>query len=127
MEYRLTNSQFGNLQAEDLYNFHVVARKETIISKFLKWCEAQETNRFLWMVLAFFAQIGATVPMTAMAILFLGGNNLVLWIIMLAVNVPVLVLNLAAMPTKTTLPFLFFSWLAQAGIILYCLGFAALN
>ena len=126
MEYRLSNSKIGNLQAEDLYNYHVT-QKEGIVSKFLNWCEAQESNRFLWMVLAFFAQIGATVPLTAVAILFLAGNNFVLWIIMAAVNVPVLVLNLAAMPTKTTLPFLFFSWLTQAVIILYCVGFAMLH
>ena len=126
MEYRLTNSHIGSLQAEDLYNYHV-SREESIISKFLHWCDVQESNRFLWLALTFFAQIGLTVPLTAVAIVFFGGNNLFLWIIMASVNVPVLVLNLASMPTKTTLPFIFFSWFTQAVIILYCIGFAVLH
>lgn len=126
MEYRLTNSYIGSLQAEDLYNYHVT-HKETIISKFLNWCDAQESNHFLWLALTFFAQIGLTVPITGVAIVFFGGNSLILWAIMAAVNVPVLVLNLAAMPTKTTLPFIFFGWFTQAIIILYCIGFAVLH
>jgi hypothetical protein len=126
MEYTLTNNRIGGLRAEDLYNYHV-SHKENIISKFLHWCEGQESNRFLWLALTFFAQIGLTIPITAVAIVFFGGNNLVLWIIMAAVNVPVLVLNLAAMPTKTTLPFMFFGWFTQAIIIFYCIGFAAIH
>jgi len=123
MEYRLTNSSIGNLQAEDLYNYHVKNEKN-VATKFFGWCEAQESNRFLWLALSFFAQIGMILPVTAVFVVFFGGNNLLLWTIMVAVNVPALVLNLAALPTKTTLPFMFFGWLTQAAIIMYCIGFA---
>jgi hypothetical protein len=126
MEYTLSNHRIEGLRAEDLYNYHVT-HKVTVISKFLHWCEAQESNRFLWLALTFFAQIGLTIPITAVAIVFFGGNSLVLWMIMAAVNVPVLVLNLAAMPTKSTLPFMFFGWFVQAMIILYCVGFAVMH
>ena len=123
MEYKLTNSNIGGIRAEDLYNYHVKP-EANIISKFLSWCKAQESNHFLWLALSFFAQIGLTLPITAVFIVFFGGNNLLLWIIMAAVNIPVLVLNLAALPTKTTLPFLFFGWFTQAFIIAYCVIFA---
>jgi len=126
MEYRLTNSNIGSIRAEDLYNYHVKSR-ENIFSKFLAWCDAQQSNRFLWLALTFFAQIGLTLPVTAYCIVFLGGNNLLLWSIIGAVNVPVLVLNLAALPTKTTLPFMFFGWLTQLTIIMYCIGYAIIH
>jgi hypothetical protein len=125
MEYRLSNSIEG-IRAEDLYNYHV-QHKENVFTKFLAWCEAQQEDRLLWLAVACFAQIGMTLPATAFFILFFGGNNLLLWIIMTAVNVPVLVLNLAALPTKTTLPFIFFGWLTQAVIIMYCIGFAIMH
>jgi hypothetical protein len=125
MEYKLRNS-IGGIYAEDLYNYHI-ERKENVFKKFLTWCEAQENDRFLWLAVTCFAQIGMTLPATAFFILFFGGNNLLLWIVMVAVNVPVLVLNLAALPTKTTLPFIFSGWLTQAIIIMYCIGFAILH
>ena len=126
MEYRLTNSNVGNIRAEDLYNYHV-SPKVNVISKFFSWCDAQQENRFLWLAVTCFAQIGMTLPPTAYFILFFGGNNLLLWIIIAAVNVPALVLNLAALPTKTTLPFVFFSWLTQLAVIAYCIGFAIMH
>jgi hypothetical protein len=61
-------------------------------------------------------------PLTALAILFAGGNNEVLWIIACAVNVPVLALNLAALPTKVTLPVLFFALLTDVCIIVASLA-----
>ncbi len=126
MEYRLSNSRIGGLHVEELYNYHVMP-KENMLAKFLAWCEAQQSNFFLWLALAFFGQIGMTLPLTGIFIVFFGGNNLLLWSIMAAVNVLVLVLNLGAMPTKTTLPFMFLSWFTQAVIILYCIGFALIH
>jgi hypothetical protein len=45
---------------------------------------------------------------------------------MAAVNIPALILNLAALPGKTALLFLFFGWLTQA-VIAYCLVFSFMN
>jgi hypothetical protein len=126
MEYRLTNKNIGSLQAEDLYNYSAKTRSN-IFTKFLNWCEAQQNDRLLWLAVTCFAQIGMTLPVTAYFILFFGGNNMFLWIILGIVNVPVMVLNLAALPTKTTLPFIFFGWLTQIAITMYCIGFAMLH
>jgi hypothetical protein len=116
MEYILSNQNVQSLSSTYSH------KKENYLTRFLTWCKAQETDRFLWLGLTFFAQIGLAVPVTACAIIFLGGNSYLLWIIMLAVNVPTLVLNLAALPTKVTLPFLFFAWFTELVIILYCVG-----
>ena len=126
MEYRLTKSNIGHIRAEDLYNYHI-KHKENILTKFLTWSETQESNRFLWLAVSFFAQVGLTLPLTAYSIVFFGNNNILLWIIIGAVNVPVLVLNLAALPTKTTLPFLFLGWFTQAIVIAYCIVFTLMQ
>ena len=124
MNYTISNHQVSKVKLPSaLYRS---SEKHSLLSKFMAWCERQESDRFLWLGLAFFLQIGMAVPLTAFSILFFGGNNPLLWIILVTVNVPTLVLNLAALPTKTTLPFLFFAWLTEITIILYCLGVALL-
>ena len=75
----------------------------------------------MWLALSFLGQVGLTLPVTACTIVFFGGNNFALWLILVTVNVPVLALNLAAFSTKITLPFVFLGWLTQAVIIVYCL------
>ena len=122
MNYTISNSAASNVKIPSvLYRSN---DKHGLLSKFIAWCEKQESDRFLWLGIAFFVQIGMAVPLTAFSILFFGGNNPLLWIILVTVNIPTLVLNLAALPTKTTLPFLFFAWLTELTIILYCLGVA---
>jgi hypothetical protein len=120
MEYRLTNSNVADISAEQLYNYSEKAN-HNLFSRFFEWCSKQEDNRFLWLGVAFFVQIGAILPITAWAILYLGNNNLILWIAVLCVNVPSLILNLGAAHTKFTLPVFFFALLTEAIIITYCL------
>ena len=120
MAYSLSKNHVHSIKTS--IQFPQIKTHTNVISRFFEWCEKQESNRFLWLGLTFFAQIGLTVPLTAYSILFFGGNNFLLCIILCAVNVPVLVLNLAALPAKTTLPVLFFAWLAQAILILFCVS-----
>lgn len=118
MQYTLSNHNVQSLSRTRGY----AQNKENLLSRFLNWCKAQETNKFFWLALTFFGQIGLVLPVAACSIVFFGGNNFLLWIIILVVNVPTLVLNLAALPTKITLPFLFFAWFTELVIILYCAG-----
>lgn len=90
-----------------------------IFTRFYKWTVKQEDQRFKWLAFTFLLQIGAALPCTLMSIVFLGGNNFNLWLLACIVNVPSLALNLAAQPTRVTLPALFFAWLVNAGIIIY--------
>ena len=89
-----------------------------IIKTSLAWCEAQQESRLLWMGLAFLGLTIFAIPCIAMSYWLLGINNFNLWIITFVVNVPVLAINLAAQPTKVTLPALFFSWAINLTIIL---------
>ena len=91
-------------------------------SRFINWCEGQESSRMLWLVMSFLLQIGMALPCTLAAILFLGNKSFPLWIFACVINVPVLAINLAAQPTKITIPTLFFAWAVDLMIILYCAG-----
>lgn len=126
MEYKLANGNIENINAEDLYNYGVKSN-ENILTRFLSWCTAQEDNKFLWLGITFFGQIGVTLPITVYCINFFGGNNMLLWIIACMTAVPALILNLGAAPTKITLPVLFFSWFTQLMVILYCISLALMG
>lgn len=120
MQYTLSNQKPALIARTDIHTI----RRESFLTRFLRWCNSQETNRFLWLGVTFFGQIGLALPVAAFSILFFGDNNFLLWIIICVVNLPTLVLNLAALPTKITLPFLFFAWLTEAAVVLYCVAFA---
>jgi hypothetical protein len=119
MEYELKDSNIDALRAEDLYNYSEKA-PSNLFAKFFTWCNKQEGNRFLWLGIVLFGQIGAILPITIWAILYLADNNLFLWIAALTVSVPSLILNLGAAETKYTLPVFFFALLTNTVIVLYC-------
>lgn len=119
MQYSLTKSQISSLSVSS----HIQKSKKSLslFTRFFDWCAAQEGDRFLWMALSYFTVIGLALPATAYSIIFFGGNSFTFWIIACALNVPVLVLNLAALPTKIILPALIGAWIADAILILYCI------
>ncbi len=87
--------------------FPLYAEKPTrisILKKFSSWCERQEENRLLWLGIGIMGHIGMVLPLTLLSILFLANNNFILWIVVLAANMPVLAFNLAAQPPKVTIP-----------------------
>jgi hypothetical protein len=92
------------------------------IHRFIAWCDMQQGNNFMWLGVAFLCGIGTVLPITLSAIVFIGGNDLALWIIACIINVPILVVNLALQSTKITLPVLFFAWAIDLIIITYCLA-----
>lgn len=123
MQHAITNAEVTSLINSDFYAAREVKTKVSRYTRFYNWCCEQEESRFMWLILAYLGQIGLALPATLAAILFLGGNNFSLWILACVINVPVLAINLAAQPTKVTLPALFFAWIADAIIILSCTAF----
>jgi hypothetical protein len=75
----------------------------SLLNRFLNWSNNQQGNRLLWLgvILAFHGCI--LTPLTVMAVL-LGGNSLTLFMIAIVAMGMSLVTNLAAMPTKITIP-----------------------
>lgn len=94
------------------------ARRISLFTRFINWCDLQESNRFLWLGIAFMGSIGMVLPLTLVTVLLTSQNFILLAIAAIA-NVPVLTINLAAQPTKVTLPFLFSAWLINFSVIVY--------
>ena len=93
--------------------------KSTPLTRFSAWLDTQENNRLLWLGIAILGGIATVLPITLIAIVFLASNSFTLWVITLAINVPVLITNLSAQPVRVTIPVLFFAWLVNAIIIAY--------
>jgi len=88
------------------------------LKKFFNWCDQQEENRLLWLGLGIMGHIGMVLPLTLLAILFLGNNNFTLWTIVLVANMPVLALNLAAQPPRVTIPVMVTSLFINMAVII---------
>lgn len=93
--------------------------KTSILKRFLNWCEAQQPNRLLWLGVALSAHGCIITPLTVMAVL-LAGTNMYLFIIAIVSMGASLVTNLAALPTKITIPVFILSTLVDIAIIFSC-------
>jgi len=89
----------------------------SIFQRFINWCEAQQDSRILWIGIGLVGHGCIFTPLTIMFVLY-NGNSLPLFMIAMFAMAAVLVTNLAAMPTKITIPTLAISLLADLGIII---------
>ena len=96
--------------------YYPVARKKSLVKKFITWCAAQETNRLGWLA-AMLALHGCVFAPVTVAFLFLGGNQIIFWALVIGAMAMTLVSNLAAMPTKVTIPIFFLSLLIDFAVI----------
>lgn len=88
-----------------------------LLGRFFEWCRNQEENRILWIGVILSAHGCIITPLTLMFVM-LFGNSMVLWPFAIAAIFMCLVVNLAALPTKITLPVFVLSLLIDAGIII---------
>ena len=95
-----------------------------LLSKFFKWCTGQEENRLEWLGVAL-AVHGCIITPLIIILITMTGNNFILWITGMVAMGATLVVNLAAMPTKITLPVFFASLLVDLGIVAVCIAQAA--
>lgn len=89
-------------------------------SRFMNWAEGQEKNRLGWVAGILFGHGCIVTIITMMAILFTG-NHFIFWPFAIAGMAACVISNLAALPTKITLPIFFFSLLLDLVIIAICL------
>ena len=89
-------------------SYIVENKKESILTRFFAWCKSEENNRYGWLA-AIIALHGCVLTPVTVLIIFLGGNNMVLWGVALGAMAMTLVTNLAAMSTKITIPVFFLS------------------
>jgi hypothetical protein len=93
--------------------------KQTLLNRFINWSEDQEQYRFGW-VAGILAGHGCIItPITLFAII-LSGSNLVFFIAAIIAMMASLVTNLAALPTKYTIPTFVLSIVIDLIIVISC-------
>lgn len=97
-------------------NYRVAHATPSFLSSFLSWCQQQEENRFGWLGGIIAAHGCLLTPITLFAVI-LSGSSFPLFIAAIAAMGMSLVTNLAAMPTKVTIPVFFLSVLVDLAII----------
>lgn len=77
--------------------------KKSIVQQFLDWCKGQEENRILWLAIIVAGHGCVLTPVTVLSVVFTGNSIFLLMLAIAAMGMS-LVTNLAAMPTRITLP-----------------------
>ena len=91
----------------------------TLFTKFINWCENQQENRILWIGLALGGHGCIITPLTIFAVV-LAGNSLALFMTAVLAMAITLIVNLAAQPTKVTIPVFILTILIDLGVIAAC-------
>lgn len=91
----------------------------SVFTKFINWCERQQENRILWIGLALAGHGCIITPLTIFAVV-MTGNSMGLFMTAVLAMAFTLVVNLAAQPTKVTIPVFILTILVDLGIIAAC-------
>lgn len=89
--------------------------------KFMTYCKEQEENRLLWVGIILAAHGCILTPMAVMLTLITGPNFFLFMTAMVGMGIA-LVTNLAAMPTKVTIPAFALSILMDIAIVVSCIA-----
>ncbi len=103
-----------------LHTALVYQPKASLLNRFLTWCTNQEKDRLLWTGIALAVQGCILAPVSLMVIAF-ASNLFILWTIPLICLVMNLVVHLAALPTRYTVPVFFISLLLNIAVIIAAL------
>lgn len=101
-----------------------VQPRASVWTRFMNYCKEQEANRLLWLGIILAIHGCVLTPITIMVTLF-AGPNFFLFMTGIAAMGLALVTNLAAMPTKVTIPAFAISAVVDIAIISSCV-FSAL-
>ena len=100
---------------------HARSEKRTsLFHQFLTWCQSQEKYRFGWLA-AIVAGHGCIITPITVLLITLSGNNMTLWALAIAAMSMSLVTNLAALPTRITIPVFFLSILIDIVVVANCI------
>lgn len=95
------------------------SRKVSAWKKFITWCDEQEKFRLGWLAAALTLH-GCVLTIVTMFAVVLAGNHFIFWPFVIVAMGATLLVNLAAMPTKITIPVFFASVLIDLVIIISC-------
>jgi hypothetical protein len=108
------------LQHPQAYSYRVTQKRVDPFALFFTWCKSQEQYRFGWLA-AIIASHGCLITPLTLFTIMLSGNSPVYWAFAIASMTIAIVSNLAAMPTKITIPVFFFSIIIDVAVIIICL------
>jgi hypothetical protein len=93
--------------------------RKNMLTSFLDWSKAQEYNRLLWVGIGLATHGCIITPLTIMALLFFSNGEvpMVSFTVVVLSMVMVLITNLAALPTKITIPVYALSILADVVVL----------
>lgn len=104
------------------FNANVIEMaRPSLWKKFINWCDSQEKYRFGWLATALTLH-GCVLTILTMFAVVLAGNHFIFWPFVIGAMGITLIVNLAAMPTKITIPVFFFSVLVDLTIIVSCIA-----
>ena len=89
----------------------------SLFTQFINWTKGQEQNRLLWVGLIIAAHGCILTPITVMAVLVGGAPSLSLVVLAIIAMGMALVTNLAAQPTKVTIPVFLLSVVLDVAIL----------
>ena len=98
------------------------ANSKSLWKQFIEFSDRQEFNRLGWVVAGILGH-GTIFTIGTLAAVTLLGNIFVLYIIACCSMVMVVAVNLAALPTKYTVPIFFLSLLIDLGVIITAIIF----
>lgn len=93
------------------------SHQASLWGRFIQWCEGQEENRFGWTA-GILVGHGCVFTILTMLVVLFTGNNFIFWPIAIASMGVCVVTNLAAMPTRITIPVFAVSLLADVVVII---------
>jgi len=102
-------------------NYSEKNQTTSAFARFINWCRDQQENRLLWIGIALVAHGCILTPITVFAVA-LAGNSLALLMLALIAMIVTLITNLAAMPTKITIPVFIFSVIVDIAILIACIS-----
>ena len=108
-------NQTINYVFEDSY-----IQQTNMISRFMDWARNEEPNRMGWAAFALMAHGSVITPLTV-ALIFISGNFFPFWILATLAMAVTVIVNLAALPTRYTIPVFFLSILTDLVVIISCL------
>ena len=97
------------------------AHKTSVWKKFINWCDSQEQYRLGWLAVALGLH-GCVLTIFTMFAVILAGNHFIFWPFVIGAMGITLIVNLAAMPTKITIPVFLFSVIIDLVIIACCIA-----
>ena len=102
------------------------AKKETLVARFFNWCDGQEQYRLGWLAVIITIHGCVLTPLTVLTLVSTG-NNIAFWGITIGAMAMALITNLAAMPTKVTIPIFFLSVLIDIAVVASSIVIALTN